>query len=750
MSTPSIASPARPASLDSTRARVRARATRLFLGHEADPAWSRPALLATTALASLLTVWGLTRNGYANVYYSEAVQAASHSWKALFTNAEDLSGFVSLDKGPLSLWMMALSGRIFGFSSLSMLLPNAACGVASVVILHNLVKRTLGHRAAVLAALMLALSPVAVAVSRFNNPDSLLVLTAVCAAWALVRALESGRTRHLMLSGAFVGLAFNTKMLEAYLVVPGLALAFLLAGGGSVRRRLGQLLAAGATMALVSFAWFSTMMVLPSADRPWVGDTLHNSWFELIFGANGLSRVSGTGAGPGGGGGFGGSPGALRLFNSAVGAQIAWLLPLAAVGLVTGLWLRRREPREDPRRAAYLLWGGWALVSFAIFSFSSGIFHPYYTSLLAPAVAVLCAGGLVSLWDARRSSWAGLLLASTVIATGALSFVLLGRTPSFLPALRWLILGSTVLFGVGLMALRLRTAAVPGRLVGAVPGPQVGAVPRRLVGAVPVVGAVPGRLVGAVAAVGMTGVLAGPGAYAIATVGHRTIGSNPLGGPASIAQAGPGFRAGGRPGGPALGLTGNPRGLRFGGPPGPPPGAGAPGEGGFAAPGVGASTARSGTSAPGGRAFPQGSGGASLGGNGGPPAGFGGDGSGTSKELLSYLQAHRGTAKYLVAATGSQTAGAIALATSQPVVTIGGFMGGDPAPTTNQLASLVRSGQLRYVLLDGRVRRSFGGPRSSSSTLARWITSHGTPVSYSSAGKAAGGSQTLYAMTKVN
>ncbi|HEY2141562.1 MAG TPA: glycosyltransferase family 39 protein [Solirubrobacteraceae bacterium] len=705
MSTPSITSATRPAAFDdySPRTPLSERTARLIRGNTADPAWSRPSLLVITLLASILTVWGLTRNGYANVYYSEAVQAASHSWKALVTNAEDLSGFVSLDKGPLSIWMMGLSGRIFGFSSLSMLLPNAACGVASVLVLHNVVKRTLGHRAAVLAALMLALSPVAVAVSRFNNPDALLVLTVVCAAWALVRALESGRTRDAMLSGALVGLAFNTKMLEAYLVVPGLALALMVAGQGSVLRRVGQLLAAGAAMALVSFAWFTTMMLLPSADRPWVGDTQHNSWFELILGANGLSRVSGSGGGPGGGGGFGGSAGALRLFNSAVGAQIAWLLPLAAVGLVTGLWLRRRAPRTDPHRTAYLLWGTWALVSFAIFSFSSGIFHPYYTSLLAPAVAVLCAGGLVSLWDARRSSWAGLVLTGAIAATGALSFVLLERTPGFLPALRWLILGAAALSVAAPMILRLAVPAI-----------------RR-------------RLLGVVTAVGLAGVLAGPGAYAIATVGHPTTGSNPLGGPSSISHGGPGS-PGGLPG-RGRGFAGSPPpGLLFGGGPnggpngGPPPGASASnGSRGFPALG-------NGLSAPG----------------SGPGGGPGSGGRGTSKELLSYLQAHRGTAKYLVAATGSQTAGAIALATNQPVVTIGGFMGGDPAPTATQLAALARSGQLRYVLLDGRGGPGFGGARTGSSALARWVTSHGTAVNYSSSGKAVGGGQVLYELTKVN
>ncbi|HEU0317899.1 MAG TPA: glycosyltransferase family 39 protein, partial [Solirubrobacteraceae bacterium] len=372
MSTPSITARAIPATGAGRRV-----AARLLASREGGPVWSRPALWIVALIAGVLAFWGLTRNGYGNSYYAEAAQAASRNWTAWATNALDVSGSDSLDKGPLANMLMGLSGRVLGFSSFSMLLPEALCGVASVVVLHNVVRRTMGHRAAILAALALALTPIFVAMSRFNYPDAVLVLCELGAAWALVRALESGRTRHLLLSGAFVGLAFNVKMLEAYLIVPGLVLAVLVAGQGGLRRRLGQLTAAGGAMAAVSFVWYGAMMLLPAADRPWVGDTTDNSWFSLIFGANGLSRVAGNSAGgPAGGpgGGFGGQTGPLRLFNTIVGGQIAWLLPLAAAGLALGLWSTRRARRTDSARAAYLLWGGWAVVSWAVFSFSQGIF----------------------------------------------------------------------------------------------------------------------------------------------------------------------------------------------------------------------------------------------------------------------------------------------------------------------------------------------------------------------------------------
>jgi 4-amino-4-deoxy-L-arabinose transferase-like glycosyltransferase len=569
---------------------------------------------------------------------------------------------VSLDKGPLSDWMMGLSGRIFGFSSLSMLLPNALCGVGAVVLLHNLVRRTLGHRAALLAALMLALSPVSVVMARYNNPDALLALLLVASAWALVRALESGRLRHIILCGVFVGLAFNTKMLEAYLIVPALAVVFVLAARGSWRRRLGHLSAGGAAMVLVSVAWYGTMMLIPAANRPYVGDSTNNSWFQLIFGANGFSRVTGGGRGGfgggsaghfagrlgsggsggagGGGGGVaelfghgaagggglsthaaefahrmggaglgGGGTGPLRLFGAEIGGQIAWLMPLAAVGLVAGLWMTRRAPRTDLRRAALVLFGLWALAGYAVFSFSEGTFHSYYTSAIAPAVAALAGTGAIMLFDRVRRTWGwALLLAAALAGTGVLSFVILGRTPSFVPWLRWAVLIAGALAAVAVVFMRLG-----GRL------------PRRVAFALALAGS-------AIALLG------GPAAYSIATVGQGQTGSNPTAGPASV--AGGGF-------------------------------------GGFAARGL----------------------------SGDETTGRGSSGDVASPALVKYLVSHRDGAVYLVAANGSQTAGPIALTTRDPVITMGGFMGADPSPTVAQLQSLIRSGKLRYVLLGG----GFGG-----------------------------------------
>jgi 4-amino-4-deoxy-L-arabinose transferase-like glycosyltransferase len=771
MSTPSISAPTRvPTDLDRLASRARSSIRRLARGREADPAWSRPLLWLVAVLAGALAFWGLTRNGYANTYYAEAAQAASRSWKAWLTNAVDTSGSDSLDKGPLSNMLMGLSGRLLGFSTFTMLAPEALCGVGAVLLLHNTVKRALGHRAAILAALMLALTPIFVAMSRFDNPDALLVLLEVAAAWALVRALQSGRTRDVLLCGVFVGLAFNVKMLQAYLIVPGLALTLLIAEQGTIRRRLAQLLAGGVAMVFVSFAWYATMMLIPAADRPWVGDTTDNSWFSLIFGANGLSRVSGESSGPGGGANFGGAAGPLRLFNSIVGGQIAWLLPLAVAGLALGLWTYHRAPRTDLRRSAYLLWGGWALVSWAVFSFSKGIFHPYYTTALAPAVAALAAGALVALWDRSRDSIAwSVALAANLIGTAALGAVLLDRATGFVPYLAPAVMAIAVLAACALLFARV--------------APAVGSTSIR------------NKIAAVAAAAGLVAMLAGPTAYSLATVGKTLSGGDPLSGPTS-AELGVGG-----PGGGAAGAGFGGRGLRAGSAPGVvglrPPGAGAPGGGvpGDAPPagpeaGAGSPPSlfgngvRAGAGTSGG-ANAVGSAGAALaGGSVGASGGSGvgarlgagasigiGPGANVGKALISYLKAHQGKATYLVAAVGSSTAGPIALQSGRNVINMGGFMGSDPAPSLAKLKSFIDSGQLHYVLLSSSggsggaagsrvgavsggalgARAGAGGPGGDASAATRaaiserdeWIEKHGTVVHVSGKSSSAGGA-TLY------
>ena len=262
-----------------------------------------PELCALVALAAVLNLWALGRNGWANDYYSAAVRSMSSSWHNFLFASLDPSGVMTVDKPPLALWVQALSVRLFGYHPLSMLVPQALMGVASVVLVYDLVRRVFGRLGGFIAGLAMATTPIVVAVSRHNNPDALLVLCTVAAMWFAVRALQDGRTRWLVLCGVCVGLGFETKMLVALTVVPGIALAWLWVAPAARGRMhaLRQLLAGGAAMLLVGGAWPALVELVPASDRPWVSGTSDNSVLSLIFGYNGLGRVDGQAGGPGGG-----------------------------------------------------------------------------------------------------------------------------------------------------------------------------------------------------------------------------------------------------------------------------------------------------------------------------------------------------------------------------------------------------------------------------------------------------------------
>ena len=495
------------------------------------PSWRRPSqsgwiVAAIAALTAVLYTWSLSSVGYGNSYYAAAVKSAATSWKALFFGSIDPGSFITVDKPPAAFWLQGLSARLFGFSSWSMLVPEALAGVASVLILHHLVRKWAGDWAAHLAAIAFALTPVAVEMFRYNNPDALLTLLCLGAAWALWSAVETGRTRTLVLSAALVGLAFDTKMLQAFLVLPAFILVYLVAGKPKLAKRLKQLVLALVALIVSSGWWVAAVALWPASSRPYIGSTTNNSILSLIFGYNGLSRIFGTSTGggggaPGGGGGnaFGGTPGLLRMFNVANGGQISWLLPLAAVGLAAGLWLTRRGPRTDRGRAGWMLWGGWALACLAVFSLSQGIFHQYYSIQLAPAVAALAGAGAVALWRLGRAhhAWRWLLPAIIVVTAGW-AVALLNRTPSYDAWLRPVILFGAALVAAGFwLGERLRHRA----------------------------------LVLAAAAAATIVLLAGPAAYAITTVLHPGSGSIVAAGPSSgAALGGPGGgpTAGGTPG----------------------------------------------------------------------------------------------------------------------------------------------------------------------------------------------------------
>ncbi|TCO48972.1 glycosyltransferase family 39 protein [Actinocrispum wychmicini] len=418
--------------------------------HDVDTAsardrWVRPSFWALLAATAALYLWDLGSSGYANDFYAAAVQAGTQSWKALFFGSLDAGNAITVDKPPAALWIMGLSGRIFGFSSWSMLVPQALEGVASVALLYAAVKRWSGPVAGLFAGAALALTPVAALMFRFNNPDALLVLLLVAGAYCVVRATETASPKWLMLAGVAVGFGFLTKMLQAFLVLPAFGLVYLVAAPTGLRRRLTHLAAAVGAV-IVSAGWYIAVVDLWPADaRPYIGGSTDNSILELALGYNGLSRIfggEGNGGGPGGNGNtaFGGTSGLGRMFGASFGTEISWLLPAALIGLVAGLWFTRRGPRTDRTRAALMLWGGWLLVTALVFSFMQGTVHPYYAVALAPAIAALVAIPVRELWRGRAHPGARMALASMVAVTAMWSFVLLTRTEEWLPALRWILL----------------------------------------------------------------------------------------------------------------------------------------------------------------------------------------------------------------------------------------------------------------------------------------------------------------------
>jgi 4-amino-4-deoxy-L-arabinose transferase-like glycosyltransferase len=646
--------------LDRPRAAAPAsdRLRRLLRGRADDPAWARPSLLGLLAATALLYLWALSASGWANDFYSAAAQAASVSWKAFFFGSSDASNFITVDKPPAALWVMGLSARLFGVSSWSLLVPQALMGVATVALLYGCVRRWFGPAAGLLAGAVTALTPVATLIFRFNNPDALLVLLLVAAAYAVVRALEDGATRWLVLAGALVGLGFLAKQLQTLLVVPAFALVYLAAAPGSLGRRLGQLVAAGAAMVASAGWWVAVVELVPASARPYIGGSQTNSILELTFGYNGFGRLTGdeTGSVGGGPGGGWGQTGWGRMFGAEVGGQVAWLLPAALVLLAAGLWLTRRAPRTNRARAAFVLWGGWLVVTGLVFSFMQGIFHAYYAVALAPAVGALVGMGATGLWEVRHRLVTRWWLAGTVAVTAVWSWVLLRRTPGWHPELAPLVL-------LGGLAVAALIAAVPWQ--GLASSGWAGRGGR--------------RLAAAVAGAGLLVALAGPAAYSLDTAATAHGGAIPSAGPA-VQGAGPG-------GGSRMG--------RFGGPP----------------PGLGR-----------GNFFGMAPGGMGPGGFGQAPGGMGGllDGGTPDAELVALLTQDADRYTWVAAAVGSNSAAGVQLATGRPVMAIGGFNGSDPAPTLEQFQQLVAEGRIHWFLGGGRMGRSMGGS-DTAQQISEWV-----------------------------
>ncbi|NBH11887.1 glycosyltransferase family 39 protein, partial [Amycolatopsis sp. SID8362] len=389
--------------------------------------------------AAVLYAWKIGDGQLGNTYYSAAAKSMTSGFTNFLFGSFDPYGVVTVDKPPFALWPQALSVLVFGYHGWALLLPQVLEGVAAVFLLHRTVRRWAGENVALLAAAILALTPVTVIINRDNNPDTLLVLFLVAAAYAVTRALEDGR-KWLFWCAFFVGCGFLTKMLQAWIVVPALVAAYLAGTSGPLKRRLLDVLGAGAVLIASSFWWIALYDWWPGA-KPYMGGSADGSAWDLVFGYNGFGRLSGNGEGGGmmimrdgeqTTSSFGGDPGPGRMFNDLVGGQISWLLPLCLVVLIV---IGRRW-----RDAGWLLWGGWLLVTTAVFSFAGGIWHPYYTTAMAPAVAAVAAAGLALLWRRHRRT----LLPLVVALTAAWAFVVTSRDTTFHGWTRWAVLGTAV------------------------------------------------------------------------------------------------------------------------------------------------------------------------------------------------------------------------------------------------------------------------------------------------------------------
>lgn len=656
--------------------------------HATRARWERTALVGLLLVTAVLYLWGLSASGWANSFYSAAVQAGSESWTAFLYGASDAAGSITVDKPPASLWVMALSVRLFGLSSWSILVPQALMGVATVGVLYATVRRAFSAQAALLAGAALALTPVAALMFRFNNPDALLLLLLTGAVAAVLRAVEGPRTtRWMVLAGALVGLAFLTKQLQAFLVLPSLALMFLWAAPVGIGRRIRDSLLGLAAMVVAGGWWVALVELVPASLRPYIGGSQTNSFLELTFGYNGLGRITGdeegSVGGGGMGGGFGGSTGLTRLFDAENGGQITWLVPAALILAAGALWARRRAPRTDARRAAVVGWLSLLLVTGVTFSFMAGIFHAYYTVALAAPVAALVGIGGWTLWAERRSPWALWLLVAASGTTTAWAVVLLGRSADWLPWLRWTVLAVGALGTLALVAAALRPAA--------------------------------GALAKAGATLALVAGLAGPAAYTLQTVATAHTGS--------IVTAGPtvSFGLGGMPGGMSQGALEEmlesgelPGGGRLPGGAQPPIGAGGAAPGGAMPGGMPGGTAQGGPQG----AFPGGG----TGGEGGMGGGMGGllDGAEVSDEVAALLLQEADRYTWAAAAVGSQNAASYQLETEQPVMAVGGFNGSDPSPTLEQFQQYVADGELHWFVGGGGFGGQDGGS-SASSEIAAWV-----------------------------
>lgn len=661
-------------------------------------------LILILLLAGFLSFYGIWNEGYGNEFYAACVKSMLQSFHNFFFASFDPGGFVTVDKPPVALWIQTLFAKIFGFYGWSIILPEVIAAVVSVAVLYHLVRRSFGAAAGLLSALVLALSPIFIAVSKTNNIDSILVLTVLLAAWPLIIAAEKGKLRYLLLSFAVIGIGFNIKTLEAYLVLPAFFAVYFFATKISWKKRIVHLAAATALMLAVSLSWSLIVDLTPVNKRPYVDNSTNNSEIELALGYNGIQRLTGKmfggrdgkapksgkisdggtentgrmkppqgggmpgswnagrvrpsengripGSNHGSAGGMatseGGSKGVLRMFNQQMAGQESWLLPFAYFGIFIIILKLCRPSDVDRKRhakllSALLLWGGWTVTMVAYFNVA-GFFHRYYLAMLSPGIAAMCGIGFQELWKSyRERGWKWILLPSAIIVTAIVQCIILIRYPAYTKVLVPVI---------GVAALAAVAVLTAQRLLNKQNE----------------------KTVIMFAAVGMAALLIAPAVWSYTPILYGLNTSTP--------SAGPELYEGGMAGKPVH--------------------------------------RNSGTQWPNNSGMLASSSDKRKTGRKNSNVGK----SRSNKKLISFLVKNHTTEKYLIAVPDSSSAEPIILATGKPVMSVGGFLGNDNILTVSSLSQMVKEGELRYYLVESRGK---GG--SSQSAVTKWVISHGKKVS---------------------
>ncbi|MGN6485024.1 MAG: glycosyltransferase family 39 protein, partial [Thermomicrobiales bacterium] len=737
---PSLDSP----SLDVAAPKRRSGSLARSLRHRLHPAWIAAGAIA--ALSVLLGFINLGRIGTANAYYAAAVKSMTESWHAFFFVSFDKEGFVSVDKPPLGLWLQAISARLLGFHGWSIMLPQILAAAISTVLVFLIVSRVFGKPAGLIGALVLAIAPINVATSRNNTSDTVLAMVMILAVGATVIATERQSIRWFVLATALVGVGFNIKMMEAYLVLPALILGWLIAPSPRReashatdaddaeavpappshdhnhdhnqypwRTRLLGLVAGGIATIVVSFSWATVVQLTPASARPYIGSSTDNNIFNLIFEYNGISRLLGRGqtlstlasgnssfAAGGGVGGVSenGQPGIFRFLNENLGGQIGWLAVVAVIGLVVA-WGWGAWRTMTPQRVSLAIWGGWFLTAATFFSIA-GFYHRYYLTTVSPSIAALVGIGSIALWNAwRRGGWRIVLLPATLLTGAAAQWWILRPYDDWSRRLTPVIVGLAVAVAIVLLVLPLVRR-------------ESWSVSRR-------------HAIGKVAAtIGLAALLIAPATWSAITVtAANANGTLPLAGPATGAMNGMG-------GGTFIGFDRADRsrtarsndgrdargsdGTTAGALPSGTPVAGA----GFTAPSSGDLPAGQDDEA---TLPPTGTAGAAM-----PGVGTGRE-SGTSldKTTLDYLIANKGNARWLVVVPSANAGSSIILETGQPVMALGGFSGSDQILTLDQFKQLVANGEIRFVMTGGGI--GGGGSRDGGNgEILDWASGTCSPV----------------------